>query len=185
MASSRCSDASSLRARTVSSCVNLLKPPPKPSRPTPRVRQTRRRALILSFRLRSSSTLQSSTSSPDCATHRHATIYGVNAHAVASPGKRRSKWRKRASSHTPQTGLLFHAAIASDTSSTTCANSAQVYTTSSNNCAITTPCATGNSGNPPLVMSTLRVRALHRATGAPPIPATPPRLQSTCGSSIP
>ena len=41
-----------------------------------------------------------------------------------------------------------HAAIASDTSSATFANSAQSHTTSSNNCAITTPCATGNSGNP-------------------------------------
>ena len=41
-----------------------------------------------------------------------------------------------------------HAAIASDTSSATFANSAQGPTTSSNNCAITTPCATGNFGNP-------------------------------------
>ena len=42
---------------------------------------------------------------------------------------------------------MSHAAIGSDTSNATFANSAQSSTTSSNNCAITTPCATGNSGN--------------------------------------
>ena len=40
-----------------------------------------------------------------------------------------------------------HAAIVSDTSSTTFANSAQNFTTSRNNYAITPPCATGNSSN--------------------------------------
>ena len=39
------------------------------------------------------------------------------------------------------------AAIVNDASSATFANSAQSSTTSSNNCAITPPCATGNSGN--------------------------------------
>ena len=43
--------------------------------------------------------------------------------------------------------VFCYAAIASDTSSTTFANSAQSYTTSNNNCALTTPCATSNSGN--------------------------------------
>ena len=42
----------------------------------------------------------------------------------------------------------FHAAIASDTSSATFANSAESTTTSSNNCAITARCASGNTGNP-------------------------------------
>ena len=40
-----------------------------------------------------------------------------------------------------------YAAIASDTSSATFANSAHSPTTSSKNCSITTSCATGNSGN--------------------------------------
>ena len=40
-----------------------------------------------------------------------------------------------------------HASIASDTSRATFANSAQSSTTSTNNCAITKPCATGNFGN--------------------------------------
>ena len=40
-----------------------------------------------------------------------------------------------------------HAPIASHTSNATFTNSAQSSTTSGNNCAITTPCATGNSGN--------------------------------------
>ena len=40
-----------------------------------------------------------------------------------------------------------HAAITSDTSSATFANSSQSSTTSSNKCTITTPSATGNSGN--------------------------------------
>ena len=39
------------------------------------------------------------------------------------------------------------AGIASDTANPTFANSAQSSTTSSNNCAITTPCANGNTGN--------------------------------------
>ena len=41
-----------------------------------------------------------------------------------------------------------HAAIASNTSNANFANFAQSTTTSSNNCVITTPCATNNSGNP-------------------------------------
>ena len=41
----------------------------------------------------------------------------------------------------------FNTAIANDTSDATFANSAQSTTTSSNNSVITTPCATGNSGN--------------------------------------
>ena len=45
------------------------------------------------------------------------------------------------------------AAIAKDASSATFANYAQSSTTSSNNCAITPPCATGNSGN---------IRRLHK-----------------------
>ena len=48
----------------------------------------------------------------------------------------------------PSDRLSSYAAIASDTSSATSANSAQAPTTSNNNCAITTPCATENSGNP-------------------------------------
>ena len=41
-----------------------------------------------------------------------------------------------------------HAAIMGDTSNAKFPNSAQSTTTSSNNCAITTPCAPGNTGNP-------------------------------------
>ena len=40
-----------------------------------------------------------------------------------------------------------HTAIANDTSNATFANSAQSTTTSSNNCSITAPCASGNTGN--------------------------------------
>ena len=67
-----------------------------------------------------------------------------------------------------------YAAIASDTSGAKFANSPQSRTKSSNNCANTTPVATGNFDNPDVVTSS-KVRALHRVTGASPISATLPR----------
>ena len=82
-----------------------------------------------------------------CATRLLATTYNVSA-------RRSITWQEavqmaqacklpRASDRSSS-----HAAIASDTSSATFANSAQSFKTTSNNCAITTPCAPGHIGNP-------------------------------------
>ena len=69
--------------------------------------------------------------------------------------------------------IFVHAAIASDTSSATFVHIAESITTSSNNRAITTPCATGNAGNIRRRHVFCSSRAFHKATGVLLILTTP------------
>ena len=78
-----------------------------PSRFTPHARTTCGQEPTPSFRLKTNSTLLSSTSLPDCATRRFATTYDVSARTVTSHGKKRSKWRKSACFRAPRIGLLL------------------------------------------------------------------------------
>ena len=107
MASSRFSVGSSLSIRIANSCASSLKQAQNPWPSTPRAGRTSRHMLTRTLLQNCSSTLQSSTSSQDRATPRHATIYGVSAHAAALADNKRSIWRKPASFHAPRTDLCY------------------------------------------------------------------------------
>ena len=94
--------------------------------------------------------------------------------------RKRSKWLKPASSHALRTGLLLTppSRVTRRTRRSRTPHRAPrrraTIAQSRRHAQLATP-ATHE-----VVMSTLRARTLHGATGAPPIWATPPRRQSTC-----
>ena len=116
----------------------------------------------------------------DFATRRHVTIYGVTAHAVASPGKMRSKWRRPVNCRAHRTdpfltppSRVTHRAR----------RSRSTHKAPRRRAIIAQSRRHVHPATHDVVTST-KVRALNRVTGAPPIPVTPLRRQSACKSSI-